>query len=130
MREVGDQRIHGATAEAPIERFARDEAAALRPLDGRPPFGQMGELARRVQADATVEPVSPIRFGLFFGEQNIGVRAGACFQGRRPAAEPAMGDKQPTQAEIGAIVAWIQPQHIEIMADCGFNVSKRVERRS
>lgn len=33
----------------------RDEAAALRPLDGRPPFGQMRELARRVQADATVE---------------------------------------------------------------------------
>ncbi len=25
MREVGDQRIHGTTAEAPIERFAPDE---------------------------------------------------------------------------------------------------------
>jgi len=33
----------------------RDEAAALRPLDGRPPFGQMRELIRRVRADATVE---------------------------------------------------------------------------
>ena len=40
MREVADQRIHGATAEAPIERFARDEAAALRPLDGGRPSGR------------------------------------------------------------------------------------------
>jgi transposase len=55
MREVADQRIHGTVAEKPIERFARDEAAALRPLGGRPPFGQMRELIRRVQADATVE---------------------------------------------------------------------------
>ncbi len=53
--EDADQRIHSATAEAPIERFIRDEAAALRPLDGRAPFGQMRELIRRVQADATVE---------------------------------------------------------------------------
>lgn len=55
MREVAYQRIHGTVAEKPIERFVRDEAAALRPLDGRPPFGQMRELIRRVQADATVE---------------------------------------------------------------------------
>ena len=31
-REVADVRIHGTTGEAPMERFARDEAAALRPL--------------------------------------------------------------------------------------------------
>ena len=28
MREVADVRIHGTTGEAPVERFARDEAAA------------------------------------------------------------------------------------------------------
>src|SRR6476620_2552956 len=33
-REVADVRMHGTTGEAPIERFARDEASALRPLAG------------------------------------------------------------------------------------------------
>jgi transposase len=55
MREVADQRFHGTVAEKPAERFIRDEATALRPLAGRPPFGQMRELIRRVQADAMVE---------------------------------------------------------------------------
>ncbi|RBP00024.1 transposase [Roseiarcus fermentans] len=54
-REVADSRIHGTTGEAPITRFAREEAAALRPLDGRPPFGEIRELVRRVKSDATVE---------------------------------------------------------------------------
>jgi transposase len=54
MREIADQHVHGSTGEKPIERFTR-EAAALRPLDGRPPFRQVRELVRRVQADATVE---------------------------------------------------------------------------
>lgn len=55
MREIADQRIHGTVAEKPIDRFVRDEAAALRPLNGRPPFGQIRELLRRVQTDCTVE---------------------------------------------------------------------------
>ena len=55
MREIADTRVHGTTGEPPIERFAREEAAALRRLDGRPPFGQVRELIRRVQTDATVE---------------------------------------------------------------------------
>jgi len=55
MREIADRRIHGTTGEAPMARFAREEAAALRPLDGRPPFGQTRELIRRVRSDATVE---------------------------------------------------------------------------
>ena len=38
MREIADPRVHGTTGEPPFERFRRDEAAALRPLDGRPPF--------------------------------------------------------------------------------------------
>ena len=44
MREVADLRIHGTTGEPPIARFERDEATALRPLDGRPPFRQVREL--------------------------------------------------------------------------------------
>ena len=54
MREVADQRVHGTTGEVPLIRFQQDEAAALAALDGRPPFGQRRELARRVQADCAV----------------------------------------------------------------------------
>jgi transposase len=55
MREVADPRVHGTTGEAPMARFVREEAAALRPLDGRPPFDPMHELIRRVRTDATIE---------------------------------------------------------------------------
>jgi len=54
-REIADVRDHGTTDEPPIERFRRAEAAALRPLDGRPPFRQIRELVRRVQADCAIE---------------------------------------------------------------------------
>jgi transposase len=54
-REVADVRVHGTTGEAPIVRFRRDEAAALQPIAGRPPFQQTRELIRRVQADCCVE---------------------------------------------------------------------------
>ncbi len=55
MREVADKRVHGTTGEAPIVRFEREESAALRPLNGRPPFWQLRELTRRVQNDACVD---------------------------------------------------------------------------
>jgi len=38
MREVADCRAHGTTGEASLVRFAREKAAALQPLVGRPPF--------------------------------------------------------------------------------------------
>ena len=41
--------------EAPIARFRRGEAAALRPLAGRPPFRQIRELTRVVQSDGCIE---------------------------------------------------------------------------
>jgi transposase len=55
MREVADVRVHSTVGEQPCERFIRTEAAALRPLNGRPPFQQMRELSRRVHSDACVE---------------------------------------------------------------------------
>jgi transposase len=55
MREVADTRVHGTTGEAPMARFVSEEAAALRPLNGRPPFRQLRELTRRVQNDACVD---------------------------------------------------------------------------
>lgn len=54
-REVADKRIHGTTGEAPIERFNRVEAAALRPIAGIPPFAISRDLVRKVQADCAVE---------------------------------------------------------------------------
>jgi transposase len=54
-RDVADVRIHGTTAEAPIARFARAEAKALKPIGGIPPFRTARELIRRVGSDCTVE---------------------------------------------------------------------------
>lgn len=54
-REVADVRVHGTTGEAPIVRFARAEVAALRSIDGRPPFHAARELIRRVQSDCAIE---------------------------------------------------------------------------
>lgn len=51
-------RTYGFTAQLvrpPIERFARDEASALRPLAGTPPFVSARDLLRRVGADCAVE---------------------------------------------------------------------------
>jgi transposase len=55
MREVADVRVHGTTGETPIERFIRDEAMALRPLAGTPPFISARDLLRRVGADCAIE---------------------------------------------------------------------------
>ena len=55
MREVADVRVHGTTGEAPILRFERDEAAALRSLAGRPSFRQLRELTRWVQNDGCID---------------------------------------------------------------------------
>lgn len=54
-REIADQRVHGTTGEVPMVRFRRDEAAALRPIVGIPPFAAVRELVRKVQADCVVE---------------------------------------------------------------------------
>jgi transposase len=55
MREIADQRIHGTTGEKPLDRFLREEVAALQPLNGRPPFCQIRELSRVVHTDACIE---------------------------------------------------------------------------
>lgn len=53
-REVADVRVHGTTGERPIERFERDERAALKPLVTRT-FLRVRELFRQVHADGFVE---------------------------------------------------------------------------
>ena len=54
-REIADVRVHGTTGEAPIMRFERDEAAALRSAAGIPPFMSARDLLRRVGADCAIE---------------------------------------------------------------------------
>jgi transposase len=55
VREVADQRVHGTTGEVPAERFARQEAQALKPLDGIPSFQVLREVTRKVHADCAIE---------------------------------------------------------------------------
>ena len=54
-REIADQRVHGTTGEAPVLRFARDEAGTLKPLPRCGPFLATRELSRRVGPDCAVE---------------------------------------------------------------------------
>jgi transposase len=54
-RDIADQRVHGTTGEAPIERFRRAEASALRSISAAPPFEMARELVRKVQADCVIE---------------------------------------------------------------------------
>lgn len=53
--EIADLRIHDTVQEQPMDRFLREEAAALQPLPNLPSFVQLRELSRRVHADACVE---------------------------------------------------------------------------
>ncbi len=54
-REVANLRVHGTTGEAPMVRFARDEAHRLKALSDRPAFGSLRELSRVVGNDCAVE---------------------------------------------------------------------------
>jgi transposase len=58
-----DGRIHGTTHERPIDRFTREEAAALRPLPARPLPRREQRLRRRVAADAFVD-VETVRYSV------------------------------------------------------------------
>ena len=53
-RDIADRRVHGTTGEAPIDRFLREEAAALRAVRGIPPFTTHRDLMRSVGADCAV----------------------------------------------------------------------------
>ena len=52
MRDIADLRVHGTTGEAPIERFRREEAAALRSLAGIPPFRRRANWCARCKPTA------------------------------------------------------------------------------
>jgi hypothetical protein len=54
-REIADLRIHGTTGERPLDRFLREEAAALMALDGKTSFLAEQEFSRRVAKDCCVQ---------------------------------------------------------------------------
>jgi transposase len=54
-RDVANTRAHGTTEEAPLVRFARDEAHRLKPLGDRPAFGALRDLVRIVGNDCSIE---------------------------------------------------------------------------
>jgi len=60
---VADRRIHSTTRERPIDRFDRDERAALRPLPARPLLVRTRRLTRRVSADCYVD-VDTVRYSV------------------------------------------------------------------
>jgi transposase len=62
---VADLREHGTTHERPIDRFERDERAALRPLPAQPLVVRHRRLRRRVSNDAFVD-VDTVRYSVPF----------------------------------------------------------------
>ena len=54
-REVANRRVHGTTGRVPIEHFAEEEAACLRPLPSCGRFEPVRELRRRVANDCSVQ---------------------------------------------------------------------------
>jgi transposase len=62
MREA-DERVHGTTHERPIDRFLREELAALRPLPANPLPLRERRLRRKVANDALVD-VDTVRYSV------------------------------------------------------------------
>jgi transposase len=60
---AADRRVHGTTHEAPLDRFVRDEQAALRALPARPLPRREQRLRRRVAPDAFVD-VETVRYSV------------------------------------------------------------------
>ncbi len=62
---VADTRVHGTTHERPIDRFLRDERAALRPLPASSMVVRHRRLRRRVSNDSLVD-VDTVRYSVPF----------------------------------------------------------------
>jgi transposase len=58
-----DARVHGTTHERPLERYEREEKAALRPLPSRPLPSRQQRLKRKVANDALVD-VDTVRYSV------------------------------------------------------------------
>ena len=103
MREVADTRVHGTTGEAPMERFARAEATALRPLNGRPAFRQLRELTRRVQNDACVD-IDTNHYSVPW--RLIGTEVTVQVGGGQPARNSARGRRRARAGGTPSVAGW------------------------
>jgi hypothetical protein len=61
--DLADERVHGTTHEAPLVRFLREEATALRTLPARPMPARERRLQRRVANDALVD-IDTVRYSV------------------------------------------------------------------
>jgi hypothetical protein len=61
--DEADERVHGTTHERPLERYEREEKAALRPLPARPVPSRQQRLKRKVANDALVD-VDTVRYSV------------------------------------------------------------------
>jgi hypothetical protein len=86
IREA-DERVHGTTHERPIDRFLREEMAALRPLPANPLPLRERRLRRKVANDALVD-VDTVRYSVphplvrtdvevLVGEREVRIYSGA-----------------------------------------------------
>lgn len=90
VREA-DEREHGTTHERPLERFEREEKAALRPLPARPLPRRQQRLKRKVANDALVD-VDTVRYSV--PHRLV-----------RQSVEVAVGDEQVRIFHAGQVVA-------------------------
>jgi transposase len=125
MREIADRREHGTTGETPLARFDRDEAAALRPLDGRPPFRQLRELMRRVQADSSIEldtnsySVPWQLIGETVQVVVAGGRVSIRYEGREVAAHDETSGRRQRVSDVIHVVGIGRPKPVETVAGSG-----------
>ena len=92
-----DRRIHGTTRERPIDRFDRDERAAMRPLPANPLPVRQRRVSRRVATDCFVD-VDTIRYSVPHGLV-------------RRAVEVLVGDDQVTIFDGNVVVATHRRSH-------------------
>ena len=88
-----DARVHGTTHERPLDRFEREEKAALRPLPSRPLPRRQQRLNRKVANDALVN-VDTVRYSVPHRlvresvEVQVGEQAGAHLPRRQVDGHP------------------------------------------
>jgi transposase len=123
-REVADVRIHGTTGEAPLERFRREEAAAMQPLPRKPSFLAERELLRIVHSDCCVEveanwysaPQALIRqrVSVLVSGQQVLIRHGGRIVARHERLRPGRRDRRVIAGHWEGLVP--QRQHREAVS--------------
>jgi transposase len=121
-RDIADRRVHGTTGEVPIERFEREEAHRLRPIDGIPPFVTARELVRKVQADCAVE-VDGNAYSVPW--RLIGERVRVVITGDHLRISHAGGEVAVHERRLGRFERVVDPAHFAGVAGFGGKVTAK-----